>query len=1224
MKFSIELLLIKLLVFKSAGANESLIVSSTDFEDVTTLLAEITEDTTSFDDISTDFPSTSTDAETTTESFDSSCSITSHNYTLNVNNTLHINWTFANVISCENLTVQVSVRNLTCEEKCNNTTNAEPDYCQNNCTINEVSRHYLRSLSLKSCTKYKYILTFANKTYESEEFWSNVSELKIININDSFRDSDTKILDLYVFWEYDCAEKFVVSIQYDNNFSDKTVNEMNSKFEDVEACTNYTITVNAAEGNNTVSKSSFYETTSIEPSQIRNLTVTSRAKTLGGSEIAVFDVKWEKPVQGSRCVKYYNIFLESEFDNRVESVESESCSNACLKEIYEVYPCVSYSIKVEISLNDTQEEEATTTIMPSFSTTQQVNSIGNEKSEQANNTFYITAYNVKFAKLDQPNITDVTNTTFDISITVNTTQNKCEIKSYEYQCINEEIESNRTEFSIKSSITLSDLEPSTEYLCSVRILNEAGFWSEQGSYASRETLEGSPNAPSFKILHESIKSTEFTLIWEKPSKPRGDINNYVINIKFMKFLHRNPIYCSLGPDNSEFNKTFYVNEMNIDYRNYTFTEAVPSSIFSVQIRANNVKTEGEWSKQERVETKPDKSEAVLLGIAQTPMDISKPFNNTAVLNWTYPCKSNSNLTTFEIRYSSENDNSVKINVTFVPGKYEYEYGLNLTPSKSYRIGILPYSDVYAGKEAESNFTLDAGVPEDLQINSIIKNVKIHNKAKQTVTLSQLQHLFESSVGRVEYIIFLLHQTGCNLVIEKKRNFITADNSDEIPNYTDPSNQKCIGQYKTAKILNPMGDFESFTIGSESCNNQEKQICNGPLKTGTHYALIMRFFTKNGFADSEMIKFDTDKQTPIAIIIISFLTIICIVFIIGFYITYRNPRNSVNKQYDREDVPVQNFQQFYNEMTKNNNERLREEYKQIQFFSEGLTHQTTLASKTNEKYNRYANIAPFDSNRVVLNDDEFEHDYINASFINGYYFSKEYIAAQGPKTNTSHDFWRMVLQYKIKSIVMLTSLVENNKVKCHEYFPKINGQVIFDNIKIVCTNEQKYPCFIKRIMEVQKDDIKHKVKHYYFLKWMDHSACNASDLIDFVKLVRSEREHPSESFIVHCSAGVGRTGTFVALDILMQRIKQEKKINIFVLVKELRRQRMKMVQTFDQYALVYGAALEMTTSRTRRPRVLRNISMYIENIELFKNWTRRGNLRNSSDSAPKIDDKESAL
>lgn len=195
-----------------------------------------------------------------------------------------------------------------------------------------------------------------------------------------------------------------------------------------------------------------------------------------------------------------------------------------------------------------------------------------------------------------------------------------------------------------------------------------------------------------------------------------------------------------------------------------------------------------------------------------------------------------------------------------------------------------------------------------------------------------------------------------------------------------------------------GIIEIGSSPSSACN-ENYGICNGPLKSGTKYGLTIRFYTENGFADSEFIYFDTDKQTPIVAIIISFLVIMCIVFIIGFYITYKkprysilissrtdlndsnySPRNQTDNQFDRKDVPVQNFQEFYNEMIRNDNEKIKEEYKAIQFFSEGLD-KTTLASKVNEIYNRYANISPFDHNRVVLNDDEFENDYINASYVN---------------------------------------------------------------------------------------------------------------------------------------------------------------------------------------------------------------------------------------------------
>jgi protein tyrosine phosphatase len=98
---------------------------------------------------------------------------------------------------------------------------------------------------------------------------------------------------------------------------------------------------------------------------------------------------------------------------------------------------------------------------------------------------------------------------------------------------------------------------------------------------------------------------------------------------------------------------------------------------------------------------------------------------------------------------------------------------------------------------------------------------------------------------------------------------------------------------------------------------------------------------------------------------------------------------------------------------------------------------------------------------------FLTQFVTFSYFQGYFIAKEYIAAQGPKPNTSHDFWRMVLQHKTESIVMLTSLVENNKVKCHEYFPKLNGRVTFDNIKIECINEHQHPNYVKRILAVEK-------------------------------------------------------------------------------------------------------------------------------------------------------------
>lgn len=247
------------------------------------------------------------------------------------------------------------------------------------------------------------------------------------------------------------------------------------------------------------------------------------------------------------------------------------------------------------------------------------------------------------------------------------------------------------------------------------------------------------------------------------------------------------------------------------------------------------------------------------------------------------------------------------------------------------------------------------------------------------------------------LIFLTFQ-DC-FTVSRKRNFTSSDNIHDIPFWIQASQNDCIHQYQALKIQNPQAfTDDTVKLGSAICSNKN-ELCNGPLKSDTKYSLTLRFYTKTGFTDSDFITFTTDKQTPIVAIIISFLVIMSVVFIIGFYITYKklrylilisshtdlndsnySSRNQTDNQYDRKDVPVQNFQEFHSDMIKNDNEKIREEYKAIQFFSEGLD-KTTLASKVNEKYNRYANISPFDSNRVVLNDDEFENDYINASFIN---------------------------------------------------------------------------------------------------------------------------------------------------------------------------------------------------------------------------------------------------
>lgn len=154
--------------------------------------------------------------------------------------------------------------------------------------------------------------------------------------------------------------------------------------------------------------------------------------------------------------------------------------------------------------------------------------------------------------------------------------------------------------------------------------------------------------------------------------------------------------------------------------------------------------------------------------------------------------------------------------------------------------------------------------------------------------------------------------------------------------------------------------------------------------------------------------------------------------------------------------------------------------------------------------------------------------------------------------------------------MLTSYREGEKDKCHEYFPTNDSETLqFSDITIKCQKELDFPTHKKRVFSIERHNIIQTVHHYHFLKWPDHSCPNdPHDLIEFTKTVATERKHPAHPMIVHCSAGVGRTGTFIALDIALQQVRSEKKINVLEIVKDLRRQRMKMVQSFSQYLLIY--------------------------------------------------------
>ncbi|XP_053310791.1 uncharacterized protein LOC128472849 [Spea bombifrons] len=225
-------------------------------------------------------------------------------------------------------------------------------------------------------------------------------------------------------------------------------------------------------------------------------------------------------------------------------------------------------------------------------------------------------------------------------------------------------------------------------------------------------------------------------------------------------------------------------------------------------------------------------------------------------------------------------------------------------------------------------------------------------------------------------------------------------------------------------------------------------------------------------------------------------------------------------------------------------------------------------------NRFKNIIPYDGSRVVLRSSPGGSDYINASYVDGYKSPKFFIATQGPLPDTLADFWRMVWQENSSVIVMLTDLKENNKVKSECYWPE-NTETYGDITVSLERVEQTGATTARRFtLKKTQSGVRKTVDHFHYLAWPDHGVpIKPSGLSQLLEQVNTSQGAGSGPVIVHCSAGIGRTGTFIALDISLKMAKEAKKVNVFNCVRRLRRQRVNMVQNKEQYAFLYEILLE---------------------------------------------------
>ncbi|XP_059402714.1 receptor-type tyrosine-protein phosphatase beta-like [Carassius carassius] len=562
---------------------------------------------------------------------------------------------------------------------------------------------------------------------------------------------------------------------------------------------------------------------------------------------------------------------------------------------------------------------------------------------------------------------------------------------------------------------------------------------------------------------------------------------------------------------------------------------------------------------------------------------------------------------------------------------------DLEPHKQYIVSVKVISDSMTSEAVMENVVTMIDRPPLPSIRIDENTVQV---TKSTIFFQFNCSWFSDINGAVKYFTIIITESADS---ENQHPY----QHHPLPSYLDYRSNSSVKAYQTSYFLghceesqNTVQEFEIY-LGSGmerlggrcdqktsiDASQQQAIYCDGQLKPKTAYRLSIRAFTKLFdekdeefisplYTDTYLSKPITTDAEPLSGVIEGVSAGLFLIATMVGLIVLLICRRKVHKMSAQEPVvrmslrrerqppgthvivrgnrrvssPISftNFESHLTKLRADSSYLLSEEYEDLKDVGRNQPQDAALLPENRGK-NRYNNILPYDSTRVKLSyvDDDSCSDYINASYIPGNNFRREYIATQGPLPGTKDDFWKMVWEQNVHNIVMVTQCVEKGRVKCDHYWPFDQEPLYYGDLVVQMQSESVLPEWTIREFKICNEEqlnYSRVVRQFHYTVWPDHGVPEITQsLIQFVRTVRDyiNRTPVSGATVVHCSAGVGRTGTFIALDRVLQQLDTGDTVDIYSVVFHLRIHRTHMVQTECQYSYLYQCVRDVLRARKLR-------------------------------------------